>query len=258
MLKRILWIFALSIYISSAETRVVLITGASGDIGMGLVKYYLANNDVVISQYFSNKEELEKLKIQYPRQLTLIQADFSVPESTNKFWETALKSNDQIEVVINSSGIEKEDVSLKQIQMTLNVNYLSPRLICDNAVEHFLQKKKNGIIVNIGSRGAYRGCPKGFYTYADSKAALIKYSQDLARDHAIHNISVYVVAPGPIEGKMFNGLQEDVKKHYLSSMPTGRPVSVNEVVDMIALLTSGKVPNSTGGVFDLMGASWAH
>jgi NAD(P)-dependent dehydrogenase (short-subunit alcohol dehydrogenase family) len=258
MLKRMLWIFVLSIFITSAQAKVVLITGASGDIGIGLVKYYLSNNDIVLSQYFTNKEELEKLKVQYPQQLTLIQADFSAPESVNKFWETVLKSNDQIDILINSTGIEKEDVSLKQIQTTMNINYLSPRLICDYTVENFLQKKKSGIIVNLGSRGAYRGLPKGYYTYADSKAALTKYSQDLARDNAIHNISVYVVAPGPVEGKMFKGLKDDVRTQCLESMPTGRPVSVNEVVDMIALLTSGKVPNATGGVFDLMGASWAH
>jgi 3-oxoacyl-[acyl-carrier protein] reductase len=251
-------LFALMGFSGVVEARVILITGASGDIGLGLVKYYLANNDIVVSQYYSHKEELEKLRNKYPKQLTLIQADFNAPDTLNNMWDTVLKSNDQIDIVINSAGIEKEDISLNQIQATMNINYLAPRLISDNAVEHFKQKNKNGIIINIGSRAAFRGLPKGYYTYADSKAALTKYSQDLARDNAAQKISVYVVAPGPVEGKMLNGLKEDVKKQCLASLPTGCPVTVNEVVEMVALLTSGKVPSATGGVFDLMGSSWAH
>jgi len=57
---------------------------------------------------------------------------------------------------------------------------------------------------------------------------------------------------------MFMGLKDDVRAQCLASMPTGKPVTVQEVVDMVTFLCSGKVPSATGGVFDLMGSSWAH
>jgi 3-oxoacyl-[acyl-carrier protein] reductase len=100
--------------------------------------------------------------------------------------------------------------------------------------------------------------PQGYYTYASSKAALISYSQDIARDNAPRGICIYVVAPGPVEGKMFAGLRSDIREQCLASMPTGKPVKLQEVVDMIAHVASGKVPSATGGVFDLMGASYRH
>jgi len=164
-----------------------------------------------------------------------------------------------VDIVINAAGIEQEEKVLTDTQKILNINYLSQRLVCDYAIEHFMNiKKQRGMIINIGSRAAYRGLPKGYYVYADSKAALTKYSQDIARDNAKNNILVYVIAPGPVEGKMFESLKPDVKKQCLDSMPAGQTVKVQEVVDMADFLASGKVPSATGGVFDLMGASWAH
>lgn len=251
-------IFSMFAQSALAEAKVVLITGASGDIGMGVVKYFLDNKDIVLCQYNKNKEELDKLKKNYPQQLHMLQADLSNPNNASFLWNEVLKFNQPIDILINSVGIEKEDTSLEQIQLTLNVNYLAPRLLCDCAVEYFKQSNKPGIIINLGSRAAYRGLPKGYYTYADTKAALTKYSQDIARDNAKHRISVYVVAPGPVEGKMYLGLKEEVKAQSLSSMPTGKVVTVQEVVDMIAFLSKGQVPSATGGVFDLMGSSWAH
>jgi len=258
MVARIFICLFLSFISCAAHSKVILITGASGDIGLALAKHFANNSDTVLCHYASNKDELQKLSEQYPKQIYLIQADFNAPNNLNQFWDLILKTNKNIDIVINSAGIEKEDISLSQTQMTMNINYLSPRIICDYAVENFKQLKKEGIIVNIGSRAAYRGLPKGYYTYADSKAALTKYTQDIARDNAKDKIFAYVVAPGPVEGKMFMGLKEDVRAQCLSSMPTGKPVTVQEVVDMVAFICSGKVPSATGGVFDLMGSSWAH
>lgn len=257
MLKKICYLIAIIINFNVfAEGRVILVTGASGDIGLGIAKHFVEKGDTVICHYFSNKRELEKLQ-QTSEKVYLLQADFGLPESIQVFWAEVLKCSDHIDIVINSAGIEQEEKALADTQRILNINYLSQRLVCDHAIEHFLQHKK-GIIINLGSRAAYRGLPKGYYVYADSKAALTKYSYDIARDNAKNNILVYVIAPGPVEGKMFESLNPDVKEQCLSSMPTGQTVKVQEIVQMADFLASGKIPSATGGVFDLMGASWAH
>lgn len=236
--------------------KVIFITGASGDIA--LVKNFIAKDHFVICHYAHNKQALETLQKEHPKHIALITADLSKPETIGALWESVLKCKNQIDVVINSAGIEAEDTSLQQIQMIMNINYLSPRLICDHAIEHFKQHHNPGSIINIGSRAAYRGLPKGYYTYADSKAALTRYSQSASKENASEGISIYVVAPGPVEGKMFQGLRDDVKSQCLASMPTGQAVKIQEVVDMVDLLASGKVPSATAGVFDLMGGSWTH
>ncbi len=259
MLKKLCYVIVITLgFALNASGRVVLITGASGDIGLGIAKHFIKKGDTVICQYFSNKQELGKLQQSSPAQVHLIQADFSQPETIQAFWAEVLKCGEHIDIVINSAGIEQEELSLSDTQRILNINYLSQRVVCDHAIEHFIEQNKKGIIINLGSRAAYRGLPKGYYVYADSKAALTKYSYDIARDNAKNNIFVYVIAPGPVEGKMFESLKPDVKAQCLSSMPTGQTIKVQEIVDVADFLASGKVPSATGGVFDLMGASWTH
>lgn len=258
MLKKLYYLIAIVLnFTIFSEGRVILVTGASGDIGLAITKHFVESGDTVICHYFSNKGELENLQQKSPDKVHLIQADFSQPETIEAFWTSALQCGTKIDIVINSAGVEQEEKSLADTQRILNINYLSQRCVCDRAIEHFIRNNK-GIIINIGSRAAYRGLPKGYYVYADSKAALTKYSYDIARDNAKNNIFVYVIGPGPVEGKMLESLKEDVKEQCLASMPTGQPVKVQEIVEVVDFLASGKVPSATGGVFDLMGASWAH
>lgn len=242
---------------SLVEAKVILITGASGDIGFALAEHFAKKNHQVICHYNSQKENLVALQNKFPHLVTVIPADFKNPEVVDTLWKEAIEKA-PVDVVINSAGIEKEDVSLKQIQNILNINYLSPRLVCDKAIDFFNKKKIKGTIINLGSRAAYKGLPKGYYTYADTKAALHKYSQDIARDNAAAGISVYIVAPGPVRGKMFEGGTPEYQESCLSSMNTKKPVEISEIVSLVDLLVSDKMPSATGGVFDLMGASIAH
>ncbi len=256
-MRKLLIIISLICLPAVIEAKTILITGASGDIGVALAEYFLKNNDKVICQYNKNKERLTRVESKFPKQMRLIIGDFTKPETIKQFWNDVTKDG-KIDIVINSAGIEKEDITLEQIQNTININYLSPRLICDYAIEHFLSNKIQGIIINLGSRAGYRGLPKGYYTYADTKAALHKYSQDIAKDNANKGILVYVVAPGPVRGSMFDNLKPSVKQQSLDSLPTKKPVEIEEIVSLVELLASGKIPSGTGGVFDLMGASVAH
>ncbi len=256
-IKKLFIMLGLSLIPYIVEAQVILITGASGDIGLAITEYFLKKGEQVICQYNNNQEGLSRLDKVFPKQMRLISADFTKPNTIKQLWKVAIAEH-KIDVVVNCAGIEKEDTSLKQIQHTMNINYLSPRLICEEAVEYFIRNSISGTIINLGSRAAYRGHVKGYYTYADSKAALHRYSYQLARDNAIHGISVYIIAPGPVEGKMLDSTGPTVKKQVVDSLPTNKPVQVTEIVAMVDLLVSGKIPSATGGVFDLMGASISH
>jgi glucose 1-dehydrogenase len=162
MLKKLCYVIVITLgFVLNASGRVVLITGASGDIGLGIAKHFINKGDTVICQYFSNKQELGKLQQASPAQVHLIQADFSQPETIQAFWAEVLKCGDHIDIVINSAGVEQEELSLSDTQRILNINYLSQRVVCDHAIEHFIEQNKKGIIINLSSRAAYRGLPKG-------------------------------------------------------------------------------------------------
>ena len=58
-----------------AAEKVVLITGASGDIGLAIVKKFISNNNIIICQYNNSKDKLEELQQQHPTQIYLLKAE---------------------------------------------------------------------------------------------------------------------------------------------------------------------------------------
>lgn len=246
----------------SLKDKVVLVTGASGDIGLGICKKFLDDGAIVIAHYHKNREKLELLSQQNKERFFLISKDFENPETMKEFWDDALKIKGVIHIVINSVGIEEgsEDPHsyAKVATRVMNINYLSPSCVCYYAVSFFKEKNIPGIIINLGSRAAYRGLTDGFYVYSDSKAALTKYTQQIARDYAPFGILAYTIAPGPVEGQMFRNQTPKIQEKCLSSFPTKKPVTVEEIADIVMYYAKGYAPSGTGGVFDLMGASWFH
>lgn len=246
----------------SIKDKVVLITGASGDIGLEICKHMLEEGAVVVAHYHKNKESLEALRQKNDGRMFLVPGDFEKSENIKPFWNEVLKIKGSIDILINSAGIEEgasnADDYVKVTTRVMNINYLAPSFVCAYALDFFKEKKIPGIIINIGSRAAYRGLTDGFYGYADSKAALTKYTQQIARDYATSGILAYVVAPGPVEGQMFRNQTPEIQEKCLSSFPTKKPVTVKEVADAVIYYAKGYAPSGTGGVFDLMGASWFH
>ncbi len=111
----------------------------------------------------------------------------------------------RLDVVVNNTGICEDhpilDVGyaawLDVWQRTLATNLLGPACLACWAARHMVQQG-GGRIVNISSRGAFRGEPR-MPAYGASKAGLNALSQSLARALAPHDVYVYVVAPGRVE-----------------------------------------------------------
>jgi len=244
------------------KDQVILITGASGDIGLHTTRHFLKEEASVVAHYGKNAEQLNELKEEYPFHLKLVSADFRDPNNAKKLWQEALGWKNCINVVVNSAGISKKSEtpadSLSVSLETMAINYHSPVVISEAALDHFKKENIPGVIINLGSRAAFRGMPEGCYHYSDSKAALTQFTRQLARDNAKYNILAYTVAPGPVEGQMFDQLAPGPRQQSLESMPTKKVVETQEVVNIIDFYASRKAPSGTGGVFDLMGASWFH
>ncbi len=113
-----------------------------------------------------------------------------------------------LDIVVNNAGIYEEhpidsvgfDEWQSSWKKTLDINLIGPANICYFAAQHMM-KSGGGHIVNVSSRGAFRGEPHG-PAYGASKAGVNALSQSLAIVLAPHNIFVGVVAPGFVETDM--------------------------------------------------------
>jgi len=244
------------------KDQVILVTGASGDIALDATKQFLKEGAFVIAQYNTKKGELESLAKKYPNQLKLIASDFKDPKNAVTLWKEALVWKNHIDIVLNSAGIEKQAKTIDDVypvmMETMAINYLAPVMVSTYAIDHFKQANTKGVIINLGSRAAYRGMPEGYYHYSDSKAALTRYTQQIAKANADRGITAVVIAPGPVEGQMFNQLEPGIRQQCLDSVPTKKAVKLEEVTNAIMFYATQQAPSGTGGVMDLMGASWSH
>ena len=168
-----------------------------------------------------------------------------------------------LDILVNNAGIFEahpvDEVSFEEWQTawqrTLAVNLTGPANLCWCAVEH-MRNHGGGRIVNVSSRGAFRGepdCP----AYGASKAGLNALTQSLAQRLAPLNIFVGAVAPGFVETDMaaatLAGAEGDAVRNQ---SPLGRVAKPAEVAHAVLFLASAGAEFSTGTIIDVNGASY--
>jgi 3-oxoacyl-[acyl-carrier protein] reductase len=123
------------------------------------------------------------------------------------------------------------------------------------AVQHMIAGG-GGTIVNVSSRGAFRGEP-GQPAYGASKAGLNALGQSLALALAPHNIAVTAVAPGFVETDMAAAhLQGAGGAAIRAQSPFGRVAQPEEIAAAVVYLASPEAAWASGAILDLNGASY--
>jgi len=166
-------------------------------------------------------------------------------------------------VLVNNAGIFQEHPIFETDyaewkdawHRTLNVNLLGPANVIFHMVEH-MRENHGGKIINISSRGAFRGEPRA-PAYGASKAGLNAMSQSLAKALAPENIFVYVVAPGFVETEMAAELLGGPEGESIRRQsPLNRVADPKEVAGTVVFLASEGTDYLTGAIIDINGASY--
>lgn len=237
-----------------------LVTGASGGIGAAIVRA-LANRGVsIVLHYRSDRQGAETTR----RSLTgdghrIIQADFTDSASIERLWQDG-GANRRIDIVVNNAGIFPSHPPLTTTyaewaavwQRTLITNLVGPALLSHCAARS-MAERGGGRIVNISSRGAFRGEPK-MPAYAASKAGLNAFSQSMAKALAPQNVYVFVVAPGWVSTPR---VAEMIKEPgVLADHPLGRTATPEEVAQVVTWCALDAPASLTGAILDVNGASY--
>lgn len=109
-----------------------------------------------------------------------------------------------------------------------------------------------GRIISIGSNVAARVGFRGLADYAATKAAITTYSKGAARDLAPRNITVNIVAPGPVATDM-NPDNTDFAAALKATTALGRYARPEEIAAAIVFLASPGASYITGAVLDVDG-----
>jgi 3-oxoacyl-[acyl-carrier protein] reductase len=244
--------------------RAVLVTGGSRGIGAAIAQEFAAVGDRVAVHYGSRRAAAEQTLASLPGSgHVLASADLRDPAAVRAMVDGAAGALGGIDVLVNNAGIfvahAITTVSYEEWQQawqdTLGVNLVGAANVTWCAVRH-MPTDGGGRIVNVSSRGAFRGEP-GQPAYGASKAALISFGQSLARDLGTRRIAVTSVAPGFTETDMaaetLAGPDGDRRRQ---ESPLGRVATPQEIAQAVLYLASGPAEFATGTVLDMNGASY--
>jgi NAD(P)-dependent dehydrogenase (short-subunit alcohol dehydrogenase family) len=193
----------------------------------------------------------------------LIQADVSDADAVKQMVEAAIQTMGKIDILVNNAGIFEEhlvfdvtyDVWQDKWRRTIDTNLMGAAN-ASFCVARYMKKAGGGKIVNVTSRGAFRGEPEA-PAYGASKAGQNAMSQSLAKALAPHNIFVYAVAPGWVETDMsVEALASPEGDSIRNQSPLGRVAKPEEVAEAVVFLASKGTDFMTGCILDVNGASY--
>jgi 3-oxoacyl-[acyl-carrier protein] reductase len=243
----------------------VLITGGSRGIGRACAQLFARAGAHVIITYKTAKADAdETLKSLLQKgQHAAYPLDIAQPQMVKDVFATVVQQHGRLDIVVNNAGIFTEHKILevdyiqwqKAWQQTIATNLLGVSNLCFFAARH-MQESGGGKIVNISSRGAFRGEPD-HPAYGASKAGLNALSQSLALSLAPHNITVGIIAPGFVETDMAKeALTGDEGEKIRRQSPLNRVATPEEVATAVAMFASEETAFMTGGIWDINGASY--
>ena len=165
----------------------------------------------------------------------------------------------RIDVLVNNAGISQKvtvaDMTMADILRIFNVNMFGLFQITQ-AVCEVMKKQRYGRIVHLSSVSGKRGGGVfGGAHYSASKAAVLGFSKNLAREVSQYGITTNCVCPGLINTEIWKSMPAEQAKAVIDSIPMGRPGETQEVADTIVFLASREASYITGEEIDINGGS---
>jgi NAD(P)-dependent dehydrogenase (short-subunit alcohol dehydrogenase family) len=246
------------------QDKVILITGASQGIGRATARQFAEHRARVIIHYNSNREQAEKTLASLDGDShAIIRADITDPDEANELIEKVVRDYGRLDTLVNNAAIfELHPIATssygewrKAWQNTINTNLMGAANLSFCAAQQMI-RQGGGKIVNVSSRGAFRGEPDA-PAYGASKAGLNAMSQSLAQALAPHKVFVYAVAPGFVDTERVAWKVHGPDGEAISNQsPLKRVARPDEVARTILFLASEGTDFLTGCIVDINGASY--
>jgi 3-oxoacyl-[acyl-carrier protein] reductase len=246
--------------------RKILVTGSSRGIGQAVALAFATAGDRVAIHHRDNPDLAARVAASLPGGgHVVVQADIADPAAVLAMVDEAADRLGGLDVLVNNAASYGRvahsiaGVSYEHWQQvwrdTIDLNLLGAANVTWCAVRHMVAGG-GGRIVNVSSRGAFRGEP-GQPAYGASKAGLNALGQSLAVALAPLGITVAAVAPGFVQTDMAAAhLDGEAGAAIRAQSPFGRVARPAEIAAAVLFLASPEAEWASGAILDLNGASY--
>jgi 3-oxoacyl-[acyl-carrier protein] reductase len=242
---------------SQLANQIAVVTGAGRGIGRAVaLKLAAEGADVVcISRTAENSEKVAGEVRALGRKAWAHALDVSDAAAVSAAGEKILAEAGRVDILVNNAGVTRDGLLMRMSEAdwdtVLDTNMKGAFLMTKAFSRAFL-KQRSGRIINVTSVIGLIG-NAGQCNYAASKAALIGFTQSIARELASRGVTANAVAPGFIETDMTGGLKDEARNDVLKQIPLGRFGQPDDIADAVLFLAGAAAKYITGQVLAVDG-----
>jgi glucose 1-dehydrogenase len=243
------------------EGKNVLVTGAASGIGQAIAVRFAREGANVAVNYLSGPDMAPDTMRQVLAACATtgrkgckhiaVAGDVSKEDQVKNMFAETVNAFGSLDVLVNNAGIQKpapsHEITAEDFDKVLNVNLRGAFLCAREAIRHFLQHRRPGVVLNNSS--VHEMVPKPKYLpYSISKGGMENLTKTLALEYASQGIRVNAVGPGavvtPINSAWIDnpGARSQVESH----IPMGRAAAADEIASVFAFLASDDASYITG------------
>jgi len=246
------------------NNKTALVTGASRGIGKAIAMMFAEAGATIAVHYHNHQNEAEEVVKSLKGQGHFrVKANLADPVQVKEMFDEVLVRAGRINILVNNAGIyemaDAMNLTYDEFQdfyrKTMEINLHGPAHLSYLAAKS-MKVYGGGKIINITSRGAFRGEPMS-WPYGAAKAGLNSLGQSMAKALAKDNIMVFTIAPGFVETDMSKDILEGPEGNDIKMQsPLNRAAQPEEIARLALFLAGEQTDYMTGCIVDVNGASY--
>lgn len=196
------------------EKKAAVITGGSQGLGKRIAERYLEEG-ACVAVCARNEKELRQAERELSAfagaagRVIAVRADVAIEEEAANVVKACAETFGSIDILVNNAGIhgakgEIDQVDLTEWKSAIEVNLYGTIHMIRAAVP-YMKKQGGGKIINLAGGGATGPRPY-FSAYAASKAAIVRLTENFAKELAPYGIELNAVSPGAMNTRLLDDI----------------------------------------------------